>query len=97
MTALDEMDAAVVLGVDDLNRAYRETGDEEPLLVLERFVTDQRERLADLMQLLDPALRARAELIDERLGALDRAVSALLGSPVEAARAVAGQRLDRLR
>jgi hypothetical protein len=93
MTALDEMDAAVVLAVDDLNRAYAETGDDEPLLVLERFVTEQRERLADLMLLLDPALRARAEAIADRLAALDQQVSALLGFPVDSARAATGQDL----
>jgi hypothetical protein len=93
LKALDEMDAAVVLGVDDLNQAYRETGDDEPLLVLERFVTEQRERLADLMQLLDPSLRARAEMIAERLAVLDQQVSALLGFPVDSARALAGQDL----
>ncbi len=90
LTALDDMDAAVVLGVDELTMAYRETGDDEPLLVLERFVTEQRERLADLMQLLDPSLRDRAETIAERLAVLDRQVAALLGSPVDSARAVAG-------
>ena len=93
MTALDEMDAAVVLGVDELNNAYRETGDDEPLLVLDRFVTEQRERLADLMQLLDPSLRARAETIVERLAVVEQQVSALLGFPVDSARAVAGEDL----
>ncbi len=93
MKALDDMDAAVVLGVEDLNRAYRETGDDEPLLVLDRFVTEQRERLADLMQLLDPELRARAELIAERLATLDQQVAALLGFRVDSARAAADRGL----
>lgn len=93
MTTLDEMDAAVVLGVDELNTAYRETGDDEPLLVLERFVTEQRERLTDLMQLLDPSLRARAEAIAERLAGVDHQVSALLGLPADIARAFAAEGL----
>jgi hypothetical protein len=80
--ALADMDAAVTAAADDLTRAYRETGDEEPLLLLDRFVAEQRERLDDLMQLLDPSLRERAATIEARLAVLDREVSALLGTAI---------------
>jgi hypothetical protein len=80
--ALADMDIAVTLAAEDLNRAYRETGDEEPLLLLDRFVAEQRERLDDLMLLLDPSLRERAAEIGVRLAALDREVSALLGTAI---------------
>lgn len=80
--ALADMDAAVALGADDLTRAYRDTGDEEPMLVLKQFVTEQRERLDDLMLLLDPTRRDQASAIADRLAVLDRSVTVVLaGSP----------------
>ncbi|MGH8895382.1 MAG: DUF5667 domain-containing protein, partial [Actinomycetes bacterium] len=58
-TALGDMQLATDRGVRALTDSYRETGDTEPMLLLDRFVVDQRERLEDLLALLDPALRAR--------------------------------------
>ena len=107
--ALTEMDAAVTLAAEHLQRAYRETGDEEALLLLDRFVTEQRERLDDLMLLLDPSLRERAAALAQRLAVLDAQLSALLGGgTADSARAIAheamlasgdgwavGRRIDR--
>jgi uncharacterized protein DUF5667 len=77
---LDDMAAATTQGAQELLSSYRETGDPEPLLLLDRFATEQRERLADLMALLSPEMRARlAPLLDE-LARLEQQASALLGS-----------------
>lgn len=77
---LDDMAAATTQGAEELLSSYRETGDPEPLLLLDRFATEQRERLADLMALLSPEMRARlAPLLDE-LARLEQQASALLGS-----------------
>jgi hypothetical protein len=89
-TALAEMSAATEAGAAALTDSYRETGDREPMLLLDRFVTEQEQRLRELYDLLDPALRARvAALVDElaRLGATARAVlpSAASGAVAEAA------------
>ncbi len=77
---LDDMAAATTQGAEELLSSYRETGDPEPLMLLDRFATEQRERLADLMALLSPEMRARvAPLLDE-LARLEQQASALLGS-----------------
>ena len=107
--ALTEMDAAVTLAAEHLQRAYSETGDEEALLLLDRFVTEQRERLDDLMLLLDPSLRERAAALAQRLAVLDAQLAALLGGgTADSAKAIAheamlasgdgwavGRRIDR--
>lgn len=93
--ALDDMAVAVTLGIEDLTRAYRATGEAEPLLVIQRFVADQQERLDDLRRLLDPSLRDRADAIAEQLAVLAREVAALLGtSSGDSARAVASEALN---
>ena len=56
-TALREMAADVTAGAADLTEAYQETGDGQAMTLLDRFVVDQRERLQDLLRLLDPSLR----------------------------------------
>jgi hypothetical protein len=88
--SLEDMDAALTEAVLELTEAYRTSGDEEPLLLLDRFVTDQRERLADLMALLDPALRDQARALADQLAAVDQSVSALLGEASRATAASAG-------
>ena len=77
---LDDMAGATTTGAEELLASYRETGDAEPLLLLDRFATDQRERLADLMQLLSPALRARMAPVLDQLARLEQQATALLGS-----------------
>jgi hypothetical protein len=79
-TTLDDMAVATTEGAAALLDSYRGTGDAEPLIVLERFATDQRERLADLMSLLSPGLRARMSPVLDQLARLDRQAAALLGS-----------------
>ena len=61
--ALTDMDAAVTAAADDLTRAYRESGDEEPMQLLAQFVAEQQDRLDDLLPLLDPQLRAQVRAI----------------------------------
>lgn len=75
---LDDRAAAAAAGAEVLTRAYRETGDAEPLLVLDRFVTDQEERLEDLLVLLDPSLRARVRAALESLALLGARSAAVL-------------------
>ena len=72
-------------------------------------MTEQRERLDDLMLLLDPSLRERAAALAQRLAVLDAQLSALLGGPTaDSASAIAheamlasgdgwavGRRIDR--
>jgi hypothetical protein len=79
-STLDDMAAATEDGSTALLDAYRETGDPEPLQVLDRFATRQRERLADLMALLSPELRDRMSPVLDALARLDAQATALLGS-----------------
>lgn len=88
VTALAEMERAADEGAVALTDSYTETGDAEPMLLLDRFVTEQQERLRDLLVLLDPSLRARvAAHLDElertaaRTAALlDPAATAVVGT-----------------
>lgn len=82
--ALADMDAAVTVGADDLVRAYRDTGDAGPLLMLDRFVAEQQERLDDLLRLLDPAQRAQAQALLHQLAVLGEQTSAVLGPQARA-------------
>jgi hypothetical protein len=77
--ALREMAADVTAGAADLTEAYRETGDEQAMILLDRFVLDQRERLQDLMDLLDPSLRPLARALADQLARLDAQASAVTG------------------
>ena len=79
-TALAEMDRATAAGAAALTESYRATGDEEPMLLLDRFVVDQQERLQDLMVLLDPSLRARVRATLDELERLESMASALVAS-----------------
>ncbi len=82
--ALTDMDTALASATDDLTRAYRETGDAEPLLLLDRFVTDQQDRLDDLRLLLDPALRSQVRALAARLAEISTTTRALLGGSADA-------------
>lgn len=76
--ALADMDTAAAAGTNELLAAYADTGDAEPLRLLDRFAAEQRERLADLAALLDPALRARVRSLADALRDLQARVEALL-------------------
>jgi hypothetical protein len=77
--ALREMAADVTAGAADLTEAYEETGDEQAMILLDRFVLDQRERLQDLMDLLDPSLRPLARALADQLAQLDAQATAVTG------------------
>jgi hypothetical protein len=81
--ALADMDAAVTAAADDLTRAYRETGDAEPMQLLAQFVAEQQDRLADLATLLDPQLRDEVRALQDRLAGLGEQTSAVLGLALE--------------
>jgi Domain of unknown function (DUF5667) len=76
--ALADMDAATRSGADALSTAYVDSGDDEPLIELDRFVVDQRERLDDLATLLGPDLRNRLTPLTEMLSALQARLDSLL-------------------
>jgi hypothetical protein len=96
--ALADLDEAVAAGADDLTRAYRETGDEEPMQLLASFVAEQQDRLDDLLQLLDPELRAQVRTLQAMLAELDEQTSSVLGLAFEGTSTTgtgAGSTLDR--
>jgi hypothetical protein len=100
--ALADMDAAVTAAADDLTRAYRESGDEEPMQLLAQFVAEQQDRLDDLLPLLDPQLRAQVRALQARLAELGEQTSSLLGLALEgtsgtggASGGLSGSTLDR--
>ena len=100
--ALADMDAAVTAAADDLTRAYRETGDEEPMQLLAQFVAEQQDRLDDLLPLLDPQLRDEVRALQARLAQLDELTSSVLGLALErtsgtggASGGTSGSALDR--
>jgi hypothetical protein len=94
-TALAAMDADVRQATDLLTRAYRDTGDPEPMRILSRFLTDQRERLIDLLPLLPDPAAAQARALIELMGQVATgaeavvAGAALTGAGVEPLVAVA--------
>jgi hypothetical protein len=77
--ALQQMAADVTAGAADLTEAYRETGDGQAMVLLDRFVLDQRERLQDLLGLLDPSLRPLARTLVDQLAQLDAQAAAVTG------------------
>jgi hypothetical protein len=79
--ALTDLDVAFSRATDELTAAYRDSGDDEPLVELDRFVAEHQERLNDLMQLLDPSLRAQVRDLAQRLAAVGAEVAALLARP----------------
>lgn len=83
--ALTDMDTALTAAAEDLTRAYRETGDEEPMQLLGRFAAERRDRLDDLLALLDPSLRDQVRALSAQLAALDQQVVSVLGRSVDAA------------
>jgi hypothetical protein len=78
--ALREMGADATAGAADLTRAYRDTGDEQAMVLLDRFVVEQRERLADLLGLLDPSLRDLVRSLADQLARLGEQTAAVLGA-----------------
>ena len=96
-TALDDMDAAVVLGVGRAERRLRETGDDEPLLVLDRFVTEQRERLDRPDAAARPVAAGPCGGHRRATRRLDQQISALLGAAGRLRPRVRGRRPDRVR
>ena len=82
------MAADVTAGAADLTEAYRETGDEQAMILLDRFVLDQRERLQDLLDLLDPSLRPLARALADQLAQLDAQATAVTGGTALAANAL---------
>lgn len=87
---LREYAAASEAGAAELTRSYRDTGSEEPLRVLDRFVTDSEERLQDLLLLLDPSLRAQVRAALDALEALGAQTRAVLPASASAS-ALTGQ------
>jgi hypothetical protein len=77
--ALQQMAADVTAGAADLTEAYQETGDGQAMVLLDRFVLDQRERLQDLLGLLDPSLRPLARTLVDQLAQLDAQAAAVTG------------------
>lgn len=75
---LTEMERVTTAGADALTASYQDSGDEEPMLLLDRFVADQQERLRDLLGLVDPNLRARLMAHVAALGELGRGTAAVL-------------------
>jgi hypothetical protein len=73
------MAADVTAGAADLTAAYQETGDGQAMILLDRFVVDQRERLQDLLGLLDPSLRPLARTLADQLAELDAQATAVTG------------------
>ena len=77
-TALASMDTDVRAATDLLTQAYRDSGDPEPLRILDRFLTDQRERLTDLLSLLPAPLADQARALLTLLTSLDAGTRAVL-------------------
>lgn len=77
-TALADMGTATRAGVAALNASYAETGDRQALVLLDRFLGEQRGRLADLEGLLGPTLRAQVAGLADLLARLQTHVDAIL-------------------
>jgi hypothetical protein len=77
-TALSSMDTDVRAATDLLTQAYRDSGDPEPLRILDRFLSDQRERLTDLLALLPAPLADQARALLTLLTSLDAGTRAVL-------------------
>jgi hypothetical protein len=68
-----------------LEASYADTGDLQPLIDLDRFVVDQRTRLADLSALLSPDLRALLSPLSQLLLTLQPQLDALVSATSGAA------------
>ena len=77
-STITDLDAATRAGAGQLNAAYADTGDVEPLVELQRFVADQRERLADLSALLEPGRRRMLAPLSQLLVALQARLDAVI-------------------
>ena len=73
-----DLDAATRAGARDLEASYADTGNVVPLVELDRFVVDQRQRLADLSPLLSPDQRALLSPLSELLLTLQPRLDSLL-------------------
>lgn len=77
---LTQMEQATAAGAAALTDSYRDTGDPEPMLLLDRFVAQQQVRLGDLLMLLDPGLRARVQAAADALEVIGGRTGAVLAS-----------------
>jgi Domain of unknown function (DUF5667) len=68
-----------------LEASYADTGDLQPLIDLDRFVVDQRTRLADLSALLSPDLRGLLSPLSQLLLTLQPSLDALVSAASGAA------------
>ena len=82
VATLADMQEATEEGSFALTEAYQETGDAEPLRILQDFAEQQQERLRDLLALLDPGLRATVRPLLADLASIERTATILLGSSV---------------
>jgi len=73
-----DLAAATRAGAGDLEASYADTGNVVPLVELDRFVVDQRQRLADLSPLLSPDQRALLSPLSELLLTLQPRLDSLL-------------------
>lgn len=77
---LTQWSADTAHGAQLLTDVYRETGDPEPIRILDRFATEQREQLQDLLAVLDPALREQVRAALVTLDSLRRGSRAVLAA-----------------
>ena len=77
---LADWETAAVEGASALTLSYRDTGDSEPMLLLDRFVLEQRERLDALLLRVEPALRDRVRAALATLKVLGARSAAVLAS-----------------
>jgi hypothetical protein len=85
-----DLDSATRAGTAALEASYADTGDVEALIELDRFVVDQRARLADLSVLLKPELRALLSPLSELLAGLQPHLDSLVAASSATAGAAAG-------
>ena len=77
--ALTDMEGSTTAGAAALFQSYQDTGEHEPMLLLERFVADQWARLLDLLPRLDPDLADRVRSAVEALSVIEISTAAVLG------------------
>ena len=82
---LEEWALATDAGAQALTDSYRDSGDAEPMAVLDAFVNESHERLEDLMSVLDPALRDQVRAALRTLDLLGLRTSTLLATAARVA------------
>jgi Domain of unknown function (DUF5667) len=88
--AITDLDTSTRAGAAAMEASYADTGDIEPLLELDRFVVDQRTRLAELSALLSPGLRALLSPLSELLLTLQPHLESLVAASSTTPGAAAG-------